>query len=352
MTLTNQTILNTNTNLITQVKEANNFDFIRFFLAYSVMFNHLSTLTNTDPFWFVSGGFRVKGFFIISGFLVMFSYLRTPNVYIFFRKRIQRIMPAYALIILLCFVAGFFLTTSPRQEFLTSSGSYTYLLANLLTLNFLSPDLPGVFENNPMHAMNGSLWTIKVELMLYMTVPIIFWLLKKYNKFACLLFIYLFSFIYHSTCNYLADTTHEPIYEFLKRQFPGQMMYFSSGIILLVYFPLFRKYMKYLLPAGILLFASRDITLLGIFEPIALATIIISIAYGFKWLHVFNRMGNFSYGIFLSHFPVIQTFVHFRLHEYSLSLTLALTTVICTCFGILSWKYIEKPCLYRPKIQK
>ena len=86
-----------NSRLINQVKEANNFDFIRFFLAYSVMFNHFSTLTETDPFWFVSGGFRVKGFFIISGFLVMFSFLRTPNTRIFFRKRIQTcIMPPTA----------------------------------------------------------------------------------------------------------------------------------------------------------------------------------------------------------------------------------------------------------------
>lgn len=337
--------------LIAQVKEANNFGFIRFFLAYSVMFNHFSTLTDTDPFWFVSGGFRVKGFFIISGFLVMFSYLRSPDTYVFFRKRVQRIMPAYSLAILLCLVAGFLLTTLPSREFLASSGPYAYLLANLSTLNFLCPDLPGVFENNTMHAMNGSLWTIKVELCLYITVPLIYWLLKKYNKTVCLLAIYLLSFAYYTTCDHLADTTHEPIYEFLERQFPGQMMYFSSGIILLIYFPLFRRQMKYILPAGILLFACRDMPLLGIFEPIALASIIISVAYGFKWLHVFNRMGNFSYGIFLSHFPVIQTFVHFGLHEYSLPLTLALTTAICTGFGILSWKYIEKPCLYRPKRQ-
>lgn len=337
--------------LIAQVKEDNNFDFIRFFLAYSVMFNHFSTLTDTDPFWFVSGGFRVKGFFIISGFLVMYSYLRTPDHYIFFRKRAQRIMPAYSLVIFLCLMAGLFLTTLPQHDFLASPKTYLYLLANLSTLNFLCPDLPGVFEGNTMHAMNGSLWTIKVELMLYLTIPAIYWLLKRYNKLACLLSIYLLSFIYWNICNHLADTTHNGIYEFLKRQFPGQMMYFCSGIILLQYLPLFRRYMKYLLPAGILLFACRDMPLLGIFEPIALASIIISVAYGFKWLHVFNRMGNFSYGIFLSHFPVIQTFVHFGLHEYSLPLTLALTTVICTAFGMLSWKYIEKPCLYRPKRQ-
>lgn len=338
-------------NLIAQVKEANNFDFIRFFLAYSVMFNHFSTLTDTEPFWFVSGGFRVKGFFIISGFLVMFSFLRSPDAYVFFRKRVQRIMPAYSLAILLCLVLGFFLTALPRHEFLTSSKLYTYLFTNLLTLNFLCPDLPGVFENNPMQAMNGSLWTIKVELMLYMTVPAIYWLLKKYKKSVCLLLIYVLSFIYSTTCNYLADTTHNAVYDFLKRQFPGQMMYFCSGIILLAYFPLFRKYMKYIFPTSILLFIGRDLPGLALFEPIALASIILSVAYSFKWLHFFNRMGNFSYGIFLLHFPVIQTFVHFGLDRYSLVLTLVLTTVICTGFGILSWKYIEKPCLYRPKKQ-
>ena len=70
---------------------------------------------------------------------------------------------------------------------------------------------------------------------------------------------------------------------------------------------------------------------------------------GFKWLHVFNRMGNFSYGIFLIHFPIIQIFIHYGLDRYSFILTLALTTILSTGLGMLSWKYIEKPCLYHPK---
>ena len=280
-----------NSRLINQVKEANNFDFIRFFLAYSVMFNHFSTLTETDPFWFVSGGFRVKGFFIISGFLVMFSFLRTPNTRIFFRKRIQRIMPAYSLTILLCALIGLFLTSLSCREYLTSSSLYTYLICNLLTFNFLSPDLPGVFDTNPLQAMNGSLWTIKVEFMLYIIIP----------------------------------------------------------IIILAYFPVFRKYMRYLFPVSLFLLLGREYLLLSIFEPIALASIIITVAYGFKWLHVFNRMGNFSYGIFLIHFPIIQIFIHYGLDRYSFILTLALTTILSTGLGMLSWKYIEKPCLYHPK---
>ena len=335
-----------NARLIQTVKEENNFDFIRFFLAYSVMFNHFSTLTETDPFWFVSGGFRVKGFFIISGFLVMFSFLRTPDTRVFFLKRVRRIMPAYALTILLCAAMGLFLTTLSYTDYLTSSHLYAYLVSNLCTLNFLCPDLPGVFQDNALTAVNGSLWTIKVELMLYLCVPVIYWLLARYNKLACLSLIYLLSFAYLSLFDYLHDATGNSFYEFLKRQFPGQMTYFISGVILLAYLPKFREYMRYIFPASVLLFLLRDIWFLRIFEPLALASIIISVAYSCKWLHFFNRMGNFSYGIFLLHFPLIQVFIQLGLAAYNWLLTLALTTVICTYLGHLSWKYIEKPNLY------
>lgn len=335
-----------NARLIQTVKEENNFDFIRFFLAYSVMFNHFSTLTETDPFWFVSGGFRVKGFFIISGFLVMFSFLRTPDTRVFFLKRVRRIMPAYTLTILLCAAMGLFLTTLSYTDYLTSSHLYAYLVSNLFTLNFLCPDLPGVFQDNALTAVNGSLWTIKVELMLYLCVPVIYWLLTRYNKLACLSLIYLFSFAYLSFFDYLHDATGNSFYEFLKRQFPGQMTYFISGVILLAYLPKFRRDMRYIFPVSVLLFFLRDIWFLRIFEPLALASIIISVAYSCKWLHFFNRMGNFSYGIFLLHFPLIQVFIQLGLAAYNWLLTLALTTVICTYLGHLSWKYIEKPNLY------
>lgn len=334
--------------LIASIKQDNNFDFIRFFLAYSVLFNHFSTLTETDPFWFVSGGFRVKGFFIISGFLVMFSFLRSPDPFTFFRKRIQRIMPAYILIIIVCSLLGLLLTSFSYKEYINSPQLISYLFYNIITLNFLNPYLPGVFENNPLHSVNASLWTIKVELMLYLTIPIIYWFIKRYNKLACLIIIYVLSFIYSTTFNHLDDITQNPVYGFLKRQFPGQLMYFCSGIILLIYFSTFKKYMKYIFPICILLFIDRDLFLLKIVEPIALASIIVTVAYGIKYLPVFNRFGNFSYGIFLVHYPIMQTFIHFGLDKYSLLLTLSATVVLSTLLGILSWKYIEKPCLYTP----
>jgi hypothetical protein len=55
-----------------------------------------------------------------------------------------------------------------------------YLIGNSSTLNFLSPRLPGVFVDNPESGfVNGSLWTLKVELFFYISVPILFYIFKK-----------------------------------------------------------------------------------------------------------------------------------------------------------------------------
>jgi peptidoglycan/LPS O-acetylase OafA/YrhL len=258
-------------------------------------------------------------------------------------------MPAYALAIAGCALAGVLVSSLPAADYFTSRELYSYILSNLLTLNFLHPTLPGVFETNAFHAINGSLWTIKVELMLYLTVPFLFYLLTRYKKSVVLIAIYLLSFAYSSTFDYLHDTTGISTYEFLKRQFPGQMSYFCSGIILLVYFDTFRKNIRYIFPVSILLLILNHYTpLFHIAEPIALSSFILSVAYGFKWLNgIANKAGNFSYGIFLSHYPIIQLAIHLNLTPQHPWLSLTAITLLSTTLGLLSWKYIEKPTLYK-----
>ncbi|MCD7977973.1 MAG: acyltransferase [Tannerellaceae bacterium] len=338
-----------NDKIISLVKEKNNFNLIRFFLAYSIMFNHCSTLTESEPFWIVNGDMRVKGFFIISGFLVMFSFIRTPDLTIYLRKRFCRIMPAYLITIFLCIILGSFLTSLTPIEYFSSTQLYQYLIGNSLTLNFLQPELPGVFTNNPIQVVNGSLWTMKVEIMLYFTVPLLFLFLLKHKKSWFLIGIYLFSMLYSYLFEYLYDNTGVNLYLFLKRQFPGQMMYFCSGIIILLYFDSFRKYKWYIFPVSIFILLFRTIPGIDLLEPIALASFIICIVYSFKWLHFIGKLGNFSYGIYLFHFPIIQTFIHFGIDKYHLPLTFILTAVLSTILGILSWYYIENPLLYTKK---
>lgn len=141
--------------------EKNNFDIIRLILASVVMLVHTAQVTRNDDIHFLSellnSDFAVKGFFAISGFLIAKSYLRSSSLKSYFIKRAKRILPGYIFVIILCFIIGMCVTTLPLSEFITSKDTIKYLIANLTFLNFIQPSLPGVFTENPIPAMDGSL---------------------------------------------------------------------------------------------------------------------------------------------------------------------------------------------------
>lgn len=77
----------------------NNFDFLRFVAASLVIISHSSDLTGNGVEWFALitrqqesfGGFAVSLFFLISGYLISASYIKSQNVFKFFYARILRI---------------------------------------------------------------------------------------------------------------------------------------------------------------------------------------------------------------------------------------------------------------------
>jgi peptidoglycan/LPS O-acetylase OafA/YrhL len=130
----------------------NNFDLLRLLFAGSVFLWHLYVLTRAPALevltLLVSSNIAVKGFFVISGFLVMMSYENSSSVREYAGKRLRRIYPAYAAVVLACAIAGAFLTALPLAAYV-SVDLARYLAANLVFLNFLAPTLPGLFEGQP-----------------------------------------------------------------------------------------------------------------------------------------------------------------------------------------------------------
>ena len=162
------------------IKGDNCFDIIRYYLSFIVVFAHFSILSGANNFnWITSSGEAVSGFFILSGFLVYYSFLKKPQLNDYIKKRARRILPPYIFIVFLCFIGGLFLSTMTVSEYFTSPQLYKYIVSNVCFLNFLEPCLPGVFTDSIMPAVNGSLWTMKVEVMLYASVPISFYFFKR-----------------------------------------------------------------------------------------------------------------------------------------------------------------------------
>ena len=160
----------------------NNFDFIRVLLAFIVFVGHLGTLSASDELRILQYSpieIAVFGFFVVSGFLIARSYERSSGLKSYLEKRIRRIVPAYLLVVFLCAILLSMVSTFSFTEYFSNPQVYKYLFWNSLFLNFKAPWLPGVFGNQ---AVNGALWTLKIEMSYYFCVPLLFLLFGKNNK--------------------------------------------------------------------------------------------------------------------------------------------------------------------------
>src|SRR5919202_6902091 len=210
----------------------NNFDLLRFLFAATVCIFHAYALSGENlPGWMaavLSPKVAVEGLFVVSGFLVIMSYERSSSTLSYINKRVRRVYPAYFVVVMLC-ALSLWTVSSHNLEHYFSLGWLKYVVANLAFLNFLQPTLPGVFEGNRFHAVDGALWTLKVEVMFYAAVPIIVYLVRRYGRLPILISLYLSSVAYVSLMTLQAERTGSGMYEELVRQLPGELAYFMAG---------------------------------------------------------------------------------------------------------------------------
>lgn len=151
-----------------QIPKENGFHFVRLACCLIVMYEHAAVLGGADVPCLNLRGMAVDVFFILSGFWVTLSYLKSVSMKEYALKRIRRIFPQYAAVVVFGAVLLFSFSPLGIRAYFSSDGFWKYLAANLCTLNFLHPSLPGVFGDV---AVNGSLWTIKIEIAFYVLLP-------------------------------------------------------------------------------------------------------------------------------------------------------------------------------------
>lgn len=335
-------------NSLTAIPHNNNFDLLRLVLAFSVCLAHLGEVSGTPAFhpleWYFYSGVAVDCFFIVSGFLIFRSYDRSSGILSYFNKRLRRIYPAYVTVIILA-ATLLPIILQPDDALLFSQEWFRYLFSNLSFLNFLQPDLPGIFSTNPLQVINAPLWTIKVEVMFYLSVPLIFLLFKNRKKWIVLCILYAASAVYSMLFLYLHSKSGLGIYLKLEKQLPGQLTFFLGGGGLYFYFSFFKEHFwKFLLPA-LLFLAVKGFSFAPPLYPLALSIAVVSFAVSFPYLGNWGKFGDISYGVYIYHFPIIQIFTAFNLFAGHPWITFVFLILSILLTAACSYHLIERPFL-------
>jgi peptidoglycan/LPS O-acetylase OafA/YrhL len=293
----------------------------------------------------LSSEVAVEAFFVVSGFLILMSYERSSSMYSYISKRVRRIYPAYFVVVVLCALSLWFVSSLDLEQYF-SFDWLKYVIANLAFLNFVQPTLPGVFEGNRMSEVNGALWTLKIEVMFYAAVPVIVYLFRRLGQLPVLVALYFGSLAYAFFMTLLATRTGLGLYLELARQLPGQLAYFVAGAFFFYYLPLFERRLPYFVA-----FASLAL-LIDLFYPVPLVepfAIAIAVAFFGLYLYVGNvgKYGDFSYGVYILHFPIIQVLLYTGWFEGAPGYYLVAVVLLTLMGAVAMWHFVEKWFLFQ-----
>ena len=324
----------------------NNFQLIRLLAATGVVLFHSYALTDhwtDEPLWqrmpeLNFGALGVSCFFVISGFLVTQSWLARERVVPFVAARALRIYPALAGAVVLTVALAWISGTLSLAGFLTDPQTLDYIV-HVTPAWDIRHQLPGAFPENPIpHDVNGSLWTLPIELRLYVAVlaaGVIGLLARRVAWFALLWLLLLW---------WLVSPAGLPAPPFDK--VTGDLvLLFALGSLASVWRQAIPLSLAIAAVALMLVIINpADLARGALFAPL-LAYIVLVAAYHprLAW-PAFNRVGDYSYGVYVYSFPIQQTLVQ-RIPGIEPAPLFALAMVLTLVVAALSWHFLEQPAL-------
>lgn len=351
--------------------KTNAFDILRVAAALGVLVSHSYALYGLVQPNLLGG--RSLGtvcvdiFFAISGYLVAQSWLRDPSALRFMYRRALRIFPGLIVAVLITvFVIGVIASRFDVLNYFSSPLTWNYILVNAVLLTG-EGNLPGVFEKNPYPlAINGSLWTLRYEILMYVLLALIGLFCKltgnvKNIRWACLSILIIFigaGCVFHVR-HVLHLNIAVPYFWRMGLSFDiiwiiTMGTYFFVGASLCFFDRLIR--LNLIFASGIVVIAPLIVD--GLFLQLILWLFLPYWAICFAWKAptFFKKFKGFdySYGIYIYAWP-IQQLVAMGSDKYSLSFesTLAFAAMLTIAVAAISWHWVEQPALaLKPKIKR
>ena len=327
---------------------SNRFDFIRLVLASLVFLYHAVALSGAaadGPLELnlaIAAELAIQGFFIVSGLLVYGSLERSHSLADYAGKRVRRLYPAYATIIVVPALASLFLSFGQDGAI---AETLRYLGANLIFLNFVEPNLPGLFEGHRFTQVNGALWTLKIEVMFYLALPILALILTRLKS---LWWVGIGAFVLAAFAWIeLVQAFQWAHADQLSRQLPGQMMFFAAGMALWELQDRLRPHAWLcLLIGGAALAAAAFVPGLEALRVLGLSGLVVGVAFTPGPALNAARWGDISYGVYIVHFPIVQALIAFGVFaQFGLWGGVAVSAVLVFAASFILWWWVEKPAL-------
>lgn len=348
------------------MEHKNNFDLLRLFAACQVVFIHGVGdlgLPSGDAwtYWlfFLPG---VPIFFVISGFLVTDSFLRSDSTIDFFWRRAVRIYPALVVNILILefvvYLAGQLPAVNHFSRYLQILPIYAATASIGVALQAVP--IPEIYNFQagflPFYP-SGVLWTLTIELSFYLALPFLLALATRYLKLTVLLVICAAIASAILASRFTLEFTSEhwildvlcPAYIWIfalgivarllwqqsRVLFEGTAVYWVSAYLVANYVAWRMNWV----PFGIDF--HNDASVVNIVRIIGLGGCVLSAAFTFRNAASILRKHDISYGVYLWHMLFVTLFVATGIkgHWWQWPVLLALTIATAAA----SWFFIERP---------
>ena len=326
----------------------NNFDLLRLLAAWAVLVSHSYALVGREQplhqFGTSLGNLGVLVFFAVSGLLIRRSWDHDPRARDFWAKRALRLLPALAVTaVLTAFVLGPAVTSARLGTYFTSWETWLYPVRLVLMVPF-GAQLPGVFDDNVYAgAVNGSLWSLPLEVLAYAMV-------------AGLGALGLLARRWVVTSLALASLVWAAWWEPAMSEAVGSAYVVSAFAVGAAAFT-WRDRIVLSTPVAVVLVAVCAATALGP-ESLRVVTWTVSALYLSYWFayclprvgRVLTRFGDTSYGLYIWAFPIQQLVVQVAGNDADPWLVIGVATPIVWLLALASWRLVERPALrHKPR---
>ncbi len=343
-------------------RDKNNFGLLRLSFATLVILAHSPELVDGNAsreilcrlFGTISfGDLAVDGFFLVSGYLITMSVVRSKSNLEYLSKRILRIYPGYIAAFLFSLLFVGLLAGGTIADL--RSVLHAKLLVHLMLLD--PPELKSAFMNMREPALNGSMWTLAYEFRCYCILMVLgaMGVLRRKRIFLAITAVLVEALIVmHQNIAFFHIHVHIPVPSSLLHYVIGDPM--ESARLYAIFF----CGGCFFLFSDKIVYRSRDAivaaaALFNLMFSYQLAEAAIAVLGGYLvfWFafsvksDLLARVGSendLSYGIYLYAWPIQDLMIwHFR--HISPWLLFAMTVPIAGAFAYGSWVGVERPFL-------